>query len=450
MANTLTLATQKPFGTLTCDFYKGDNNEFYMTREQIGTALEYAKPNEAIYQIHNRNADRLNPLSTLLKTKRVEGKRTVERETFVYTLRGAMEICRFSRQPKADKFMDFVWDVMESLYAGRNVLATPDQQSAVAPQTMQLLVDAMLKTQLETARCMLSMTNTMSAMADRILGGTAQPAEASAKTDPASAADTPQNESDSVIVAEPIVAEPVPESPGKPVLHRKTTSEWCQVAYDKVEAIRSLQPDQWATNTSVLSYIYKKMRDNYGFVVDAERQQYMSTHPYATKVAVITLIQANTTWSEIFDNILDDLYNAAIIENARRQESEQKLAAALRKREASKLLTSEMDSDPKSIAAVAAEDAEAARKLVQENAVKIRGAAHTLAERICDSSAHKNYSYQLIYRKMNCDWDKFTQSFKNQFRRNPISKIDIISHSEKLTQLFIASYDEIVHEKRMK
>ena len=28
----LTLATQKPFGTLTCDFYKDNSGEFYMTR----------------------------------------------------------------------------------------------------------------------------------------------------------------------------------------------------------------------------------------------------------------------------------------------------------------------------------------------------------------------------------------------------------------------------------
>lgn len=426
MTNTLALATQKPFGTLTCDFYKGDNNEFYMTRDQIGTALEYSNSRVAITQIHNRNADRLNPLSTSTKLVTVEGGRTVQREMIVYTLRGVMEICRFSRQPKADKFMDFVWDVMESLYSGRNVLATPDQQSAIAPQTMQLLVDSMLKTQLETTRCMLSMTNTMSAMADRILGDTAHPADVPVPAEPSHAADSPQNESDSFITAEPIVAEPVQISPVKPVRHRKTTSEWCQEAYDKVAAIQARQPEKWATNTSVLSYIYKKMRDNYGFVVDAERQQYMSTHPYATKVAVITLVQANATWSEIFDNILDDLYNASIIESARRQESEQKLAA------------------------LAADNGEVTRRLVQENTVKIRGAAHALAERICDSSAHKNYSYQLIYRKMNCDWDKNTQFFKEEFHRNPISKIDIVSHSEKLTQMFIDSYDEIVREKRAK
>ena len=123
----LTLATQKPFGTLTC--------EFYMTREQVGTALEYSNPGIAIQKIHDRNADRLNPLSTVTKLVKVEGERTVEREMFVYNLRGVMEICRFSRQHKADKFMDFVWDVMESLYNGNSVLAAPDQQTAVMPET---------------------------------------------------------------------------------------------------------------------------------------------------------------------------------------------------------------------------------------------------------------------------------------------------------------------------
>lgn len=134
----LTLATQKPFGTLTCDFYKNDSGEFYMTREQVGTALEYSNPGIAIQKIHDRNADRLNPLSTVTKLVKVEGERTVEREMFVYNLRGVMEICRFSRQPKADKFMDFVWDVMESLYNGNSVLAAPDQQTAVMPETHRI------------------------------------------------------------------------------------------------------------------------------------------------------------------------------------------------------------------------------------------------------------------------------------------------------------------------
>ena len=124
---------------MTCDFYQDDANEFYMTREQIGQALEYKNPGDAIQLIHKRYADRLDPLSLTfsLKVEVVNGNTTYTRpqNVFVYTLRGVMEICRFSRQPKADKFMDFVWDVMESLYNGNSVLAAPDQQTAVSNDT---------------------------------------------------------------------------------------------------------------------------------------------------------------------------------------------------------------------------------------------------------------------------------------------------------------------------
>ena len=73
-----------------------------MTREQIGTALNYENPNDAIRLIHHRNADRLDSLSTSFNLNGVEGGRVVEREIIVYTLRGVMEICRFSRQPNAE------------------------------------------------------------------------------------------------------------------------------------------------------------------------------------------------------------------------------------------------------------------------------------------------------------------------------------------------------------
>ena len=110
-----------------------------MTRTQIGQALEYAKVDDAIQQIHARNADRLDPLSSTLILGVVvsNGVTTYTRpqNVFVYTVRGVMEICLFSLQPKADKFMDFVWDVMESLYNGNSVLAAPDRQTAVMPET---------------------------------------------------------------------------------------------------------------------------------------------------------------------------------------------------------------------------------------------------------------------------------------------------------------------------
>lgn len=128
------VATSRKFGDLEIQVYEnpavGHNraqDDFWMTREQIGTALEYGNPQISIGTIHKRNADRLDPLSTLIKLINVEGNRTVEREVVCYNLRGVMEICRLSRKPKADAFMDFCWDVMVALMQGETVSLRTNQ-----------------------------------------------------------------------------------------------------------------------------------------------------------------------------------------------------------------------------------------------------------------------------------------------------------------------------------
>lgn len=123
--NSMTVITSKPFGALNVDVYQNDKHQYYMTREQIGRALECKEPRKYIAKIHERNADRLDSLSTVVKLTTVEGGITKEREIICYSLRGVMEICRLSRQPKADAFIDFCWDIMESLMRGDSVLATP-------------------------------------------------------------------------------------------------------------------------------------------------------------------------------------------------------------------------------------------------------------------------------------------------------------------------------------
>jgi prophage antirepressor-like protein len=107
----LALVKSETFGAVACDFYRNEADEILMTRQQIGEALEYAEPTAAIANIHARNKDRLDPHSGVIKLSTPSGIQ----ETTVYTSKGVMEICRFSRQPKADDFMDWVWDVVESI-----------------------------------------------------------------------------------------------------------------------------------------------------------------------------------------------------------------------------------------------------------------------------------------------------------------------------------------------
>ncbi|WP_461195196.1 BRO family protein [Clostridioides difficile] len=115
MMNNLELVKSENFGRVQCNFYENDTKDILMTREQIGMALEYSEPRIAISKIHERNKDRLDKFSTVVKLVTVEGNREVLRDTIVYNTKGVMEICRYSRQPKADAFMDWVWDVVDTI-----------------------------------------------------------------------------------------------------------------------------------------------------------------------------------------------------------------------------------------------------------------------------------------------------------------------------------------------
>jgi anti-repressor protein len=111
----LQLVKSEQFGAIQCDFYQADNN-FWMTREQIGAALEYSNPQKAIDNLHTRHADRLSKLSVTLKLRATDGKLY---DTVVYSAKGIYEICRWSQQPKADAFYDWVYDLLEGIRTGR-------------------------------------------------------------------------------------------------------------------------------------------------------------------------------------------------------------------------------------------------------------------------------------------------------------------------------------------
>lgn len=111
----LTLVKQATFGGLTLDYYGDLHGEFYMTRDQIGRALGYSNPQNAISAIHNRHKERLNPLSVIDNLSTTDGKHY---ETVLYSSRGIYEICRHSNRPNANAFYDFVYDILDGLRTG--------------------------------------------------------------------------------------------------------------------------------------------------------------------------------------------------------------------------------------------------------------------------------------------------------------------------------------------
>ena len=456
----LTLATQKPFGTLTCDFYKNDSGEFYMTRTQVGQALEYGDPNDAIRLIHKRNADRLNPLSAPVNLTGADGK---PHDTYVYTLRGVMEICRFSRQDKADKFMDFVWDVMESLYNGNSVLAAPDQQTAVSNDTFKLMVDTLVKSQETTTTlvrsfiedqkdsrtAMAAMMNTMSLLANHILEQNQR--MLSAKSEPVAESEV---EDDPAVDAE-FKATPAKDTlpDYKELKPRKNRSEWRTDTYSTIDKIIANQPGKYTERSDVLKLIYNKMNADYGFVIDEERIKYRRRHPYiAGKIWVISMVEENTQWREIFDIILEDVYNDSILhcvkDNPRVKYDKNGLAEFD--------ANSFGNEDPKQETPEQKAPAKPKIKWLRSttanpnNGSRIDAAVKSVVDATNDRTAHSAASYHLIYDEMKPNWPVLFTAFQEKFGVKANLRRELFVNSDSLTDRFVFAADAVVmkHSKK--
>lgn len=134
---------QEAVNGVSCDFYGDGLGEFFMTRRQIGEALEYENPQIAISKIHNAHKERLDRFSTVSVLDKVEGGREVQREMVLYSAKGVYEICRWSRQPAVDAFFDRVYDILEGLRTGKlraSLLPKQDQATIAMRENIERTV----------------------------------------------------------------------------------------------------------------------------------------------------------------------------------------------------------------------------------------------------------------------------------------------------------------------
>lgn len=119
MNSELQLATTRDFNGITLNCYRENGQEdqmdFWATRTEIGQALGYENPRDAIKDIHNRNKERMDKFSTQRKMRLHERNRTVTREVTLYNFKGLLEICRYSNQPNAHKVIDVLWDIADEI-----------------------------------------------------------------------------------------------------------------------------------------------------------------------------------------------------------------------------------------------------------------------------------------------------------------------------------------------
>ncbi len=116
----LKLVKQGEFLGTTCDFYEDEQNNIYMTREQIGKALEYQNDRQ-LEKIHFENKNTLDSMSVEismfenihrngvgLSNPDSKPLSNIKPNTLLYNEDGIYEITFLSRQPKANEFRAWV------------------------------------------------------------------------------------------------------------------------------------------------------------------------------------------------------------------------------------------------------------------------------------------------------------------------------------------------------
>ena len=266
--NNLKLVETDVFNEIaTCDFWGDANNEYLVTREQIGRALGYNSPTKAIDNIHRKHKERLDKFSTTLTLGVVEGDRYVERERILYNRKGIMEICRWSRQPLADKFMDWCWEIMDRLISNSShtVTLSREEYSVIVNAANEVVQLNKVNEQLTRQLQIISAQNT-----------------------------TIQDKLSRMWQKITLVTPPAHYSSWKNKMSQKIVSLANILGYASDDDRKSIYGD-----------IYSMMRSDYDIDLNSYKENYLLSQTDHKNVAMIDVIDSDTTLRDIFEEIAD-------------------------------------------------------------------------------------------------------------------------------------------------
>lgn len=434
--NSMTVITSKPFGALNVDVYEDGKHQYYMTREQIGTALEYSDPRIAIYKIHQRNADRLDPLSSVTKLVTQVGNHTEERELFCYNLRGVMEICRFSRQPKADAFMDFCWDIMESLMRGDSVLATPKMDAALSKEFIDVRLHALFD----------SMKNLQSELDSTRKNLSDQIEEARATSN--EALNVISSVSQCVHQIKDKQMDNAIRSTKNFTPRKDVMSDWRKKMYERINVIAAINEMKVQ---DVFRDIYEYMNRVYTFVIEEERRKYCARTGRTGHIPTIDVVEASKMYKSIFGALVEDLYTEAI--NKKKEEAtEQKALPEAKTIEAAP----EVNVCAAPVVEVEAKEVEP-EPVVEEKPKKQSETAKILipimlplAEKLGDKPQYK-HTYTLIYERIGYKkMNNLFVAYEKAHGKAPHPKTKVFIENEKNLALFKKTVKQLMKEQENK
>ena len=250
------------------------NNEYLVTREQIGRALGYKNPSEAIKKIHMKHRDRLDNYSCLIKSDFSRGVRSgaidsngAIQDRMFYNRKGIMEICRWSRQPLADKFMDWCWEIMDRLISNslNTVTLSREEYSVIVNAVNEVGQLNKVNEQLTRQLQIISAQNT-----------------------------TMQDKLSRIWQKIMLIVPPVHYSSWKNKMSQKIVSLAKILGYTNDDDRKSIYGD-----------IYSMMKSDYDIDLDSYKENYLLSQTDCKNVAMIDVIDSDTVLRDIFEEIVD-------------------------------------------------------------------------------------------------------------------------------------------------
>ena len=224
---------------------------------------------------------------------------------------------------------------------------------------------------------------------------------------------------------------------------------WRDEVYQTMDNIIRNAPELYPSRRDILNQIYAKMKRDYGFVQEQERINYRKAHACTSYLSTIQIIGASTTYREIFDSILNDIYNDAIIKHVRKNDSNPNSQLPLGVQRELGLIkdepciikspTTDLDSQP--VPAPLPDEPKnykpiPSQSLLDERAAAINAAIAKAAAIYHDTSCHFSVTYRNVYKNMNTDWDEVHTQFRARYHRGAQQLKTLVMYSGVLFDRF--------------
>ena len=358
----LTMATRENFDQVEVEVYVDAENEMYMTIDQLWRCLGYAS-RKGIDMLISRNDYLRNEEFSV--THRLWSTDNKQYETRVFTEDGIYEVAFLASTPKAEEFRAWVRKILKKLRAGQYMMIqNPDDHIR---EYLREIEERQARQYKELNNNFLALFKLLEGKFPGLHAEELKPIEVDVRVEEV----------------------PVDEQ-----------NKWKDQIYELAREAYMRNPTAYEGVNEVLSQLYIKLRNVYGFVVQEAKGRYRENHPGIGRIKTIDVVVADEQLRSIAVNLLSDAVDGC-----------------------AEVKVSPLD--------------EIIRPLI---------------EKYKDKSPHGTATYRVVYNRMDVNWKNRETRYRKKLGISddkPVRKTAIINNSESLLREFKDTVERLIKDSQM-